>query len=74
MSIVSQACKFADFQQTTKEQQCQRIDESILLELFEEAFARGKGKAVRLIGLHIGLAYEQRDLSPQLVLPFELTT
>ncbi|WP_256469277.1 DNA polymerase IV [Agarivorans sediminis] len=63
--------KFADFQQTTKEQQCQHIDESTLLELFEEALARGKGKAVRLIGLHIGLAHEQQNQSPQLALPFE---
>ncbi|GAD02467.1 DNA polymerase IV [Agarivorans albus] len=66
--------KFADFQQTTKEQQCQHIDESALLELFEEALARGKGKAVRLIGLHIGLAYEQQNQSPQLVLPFDSLT
>lgn len=62
--------KFADFQQTTKEQQCQQIDESTLVELFHQAFARGKGKAVRLVGLHIGLAYEQQTESAQLSLPF----
>ncbi|WP_411991818.1 DNA polymerase IV [Agarivorans sp. DSG3-1] len=62
--------KFADFQQTTKEKQCQQIDETTLLELFNEALARGKGKAVRLIGLHIGLAPEQQNQSPQLILPF----
>ena len=64
--------KFADFRQTTKEQQCQTIDETLLLSLLDEALARGKGKAVRLIGVHIGLAHPQQNQSAQLALPFEL--
>ncbi len=63
--------KFADFRQTTKEQQCQAIDETLLLSLLDEALARGKGKSVRLIGVHIGLAHPQQNQSAQLVLPFE---
>jgi DNA polymerase-4 len=47
--------KFKDFHQTTKEFKFHRFDESIFKTLLEEGIARGDGKAVRLLGVHIGL-------------------
>lgn len=47
--------KFKDFQLTTKEQKCHEIDDAILHSLLAEALSRGNGKAVRLLGVHIGL-------------------
>lgn len=47
--------KFNNFQQTTKEQKHSEIDLKVLKSLLEEALARGGGKPVRLLGLHIGL-------------------
>ncbi|WP_199610796.1 DNA polymerase IV [Flocculibacter collagenilyticus] len=47
--------KFADFQQTTKEQKHNQIERNTLIELLQEAFFRGNGKSVRLLGIHIGL-------------------
>lgn len=47
--------KFADFQQTTKEFTIHYLDSAILNELLIEAVARGNGKKVRLLGVHIGL-------------------
>lgn len=61
--------KFADFQLTTKEQQARDIDQSLLLALFDEAISRGHGKAVRLIGVHIGLEHDQKSQLTQLALP-----
>ncbi|WP_371378197.1 DNA polymerase IV [Thalassotalea aquiviva] len=57
--------KFQDFVQTTKEQACQDINLERILHLLKEAVARGHGKPVRLIGIHIGLAddcQQQRQL------------
>ena len=61
--------KFSDFQQTTKEQKYQRIDETILRQLLCDALERGKGKAVRLLGVHVGLS-DQEDEKHQLDLGF----
>ena len=47
--------KFRDFHQTTKEFKCHQFDEDIFQSLLEEGIARGNGKAVRLLGVHIGL-------------------
>lgn len=47
--------KFNDFQQTTREYACRQVDQGVLSQLLKEALGRGKGKSVRLLGLHIGL-------------------
>lgn len=47
--------KFADFRQTTKEMKFQELSLQVLIELLKEALQRGEGKAVRLLGIHIGL-------------------
>jgi DNA polymerase-4 len=48
--------KFSDFHQTTKEFSTDKIDLVVLSELLSEAYARGDGKKVRLLGIHIGLS------------------
>jgi len=47
--------KFSDFQQTTKEFSFKHFDESIFLSLLEQAYQRGGGRNIRLLGVHIGL-------------------
>ena len=47
--------KFADFIQTTKESKHASFDEEVFDALLELAIERGGGKAVRLLGVHIGL-------------------
>lgn len=47
--------KFTDFQQTTAERSLPRLDTSLLKNLLQEAWSRGDGKKVRLIGVHVGL-------------------
>ncbi|TYK65892.1 DNA polymerase IV [Colwellia echini] len=47
--------KFKDFHQTTKEFKFHQFDDSIFQTLLQEGLARGEGKAVRLLGVHIGL-------------------
>ncbi|MBU2894295.1 DNA polymerase IV [Colwellia sp. D2M02] len=47
--------KFKDFHQTTKEFKFHQFDELVFKTLLEEGLARGQGKAVRLLGVHIGL-------------------
>ena len=42
--------KFIDFQQTTAERRCPELKPEVFDELLEEAWLRGGGKAVRLIG------------------------
>lgn len=61
--------KFSDFQQTTKEIKDDKFCESTFVSLLKEAVARGEGKSVRLLGVHIGLATEQIE-APQLDLSF----
>jgi len=55
ISKIGVKVKFSDFHQTTKEFSTDKIDLVILSELLVEAFARGNGKKVRLLGIHIGL-------------------
>lgn len=50
--------KFGDFHQTTKEHSYQTFEEQVFVALLEEALLRGHGKAVRLLGAHIGLSSE----------------
>jgi len=47
--------KFTDFHQTTKEFKYHDYDNNIFCILLKDALKRGKGKAVRLIGIHISL-------------------
>ncbi|MEM0909802.1 MAG: DNA polymerase IV [Pseudomonadota bacterium] len=51
--------KFQDFQQTTKEQKYDSIDENIFKQLLSDAISRGNGKEVRLLGIHIGLTQSE---------------
>lgn len=60
--------KFNDFQLTTVEHRQSQLSESYFHKLMEEAYERGKGRGIRLVGLHIGLAEQQS--SQQLPLPF----
>ena len=53
--------KFADFTQTTIEQQANSIELSVLTHLIEQAFERGNNKSVRLVGLFTGLQPEQSE-------------
>jgi DNA polymerase-4 len=50
--------KFKDFHQTTKEYKYNSFDENVFNELLNDALIRGSGKAVRLLGVHIGLSDE----------------
>ena len=61
--------KFNDFQLTTVEHRYGALDENYFHTLMEEAFERAKGRGIRLVGLHIGLAVNQS--TQQLILPFE---
>ncbi len=47
--------KFQDFRQTTIERQHPELCFSILEQLLQQAWQRGQGKAVRLLGIHVGL-------------------
>lgn len=60
--------KFNDFMLTTAEKSCHQVTPADIAGLLAEAWQRGHGKPVRLVGLHAGLA----DVThPQLSLPFE---
>ena len=48
--------KFTDFQQTTVETRSDVIDADLALELLAQAVARGQGKAIRLLGVSVGLS------------------
>ncbi|QSX34652.1 DNA polymerase IV [Shewanella avicenniae] len=63
--------KFADFQQTTIETRSQQIDAGLAAELLAQAIERGAGKAIRLLGVSVGLApllLETEDSPEQLTL------
>lgn len=51
--------KFADFQQTTVEKQQPELDMASLKQLLEQAWHRGHGKKVRLVGIHVGLKAQE---------------
>lgn len=48
--------KFNDFHQTTKEFTFNALNHELFAELLMQAFERGEGKKVRLLGAHIGLS------------------
>ncbi len=64
--------KFADFTQTTVEQQAVGLDMGVFQALLEKGLARDRTQAVRLIGIHVGL--ETINQEQQLRLPLEQTT
>ena len=47
--------KFADFQQTTVEQRSDEISPKLFTLLLNEAFERGQGRGIRLVGVSVGL-------------------
>ncbi|WP_198951659.1 DNA polymerase IV [Colwellia chukchiensis] len=53
--------KFSDFQQTTKDYAIAELNIKILQQLLSIAVARGQGKSVRLLGLHLGLTTAQNN-------------
>ena len=52
--------KFSDFTQTTMERKTERVDPGLAQQLMVDAWARGDGKSVRLIGVGVSL----RDPDP----------
>lgn len=60
--------KFNDFVQTTKEQKHDHYDLDVFEALLHEAIERGEGRAVRLMGVHIGLEEPNERASEQLSL------
>ncbi|TKB44536.1 DNA polymerase IV [Thalassotalea mangrovi] len=53
--------KFADFTQTTVDLSCQQLTPELFPSLLREALARGAGKPVRLLGLHVGFSAPQKE-------------
>jgi DNA polymerase-4 len=51
--------KFQDFRQTTIERQHPELCFDILNQLLQQAWQRGEGKSVRLVGIHVGLKSQQ---------------
>jgi DNA polymerase-4 len=65
--------KFADFEQTTVEQQSPECNKRIFIELLNKAFVRGKQRKVRLIGLTLGFSEvtDASEVSQQLCLAID---
>ncbi|NCP63343.1 MAG: DNA polymerase IV [Paraglaciecola sp.] len=61
--------KFSDFQLTTVEHRCQRLDQGYFSELLHEAMMRKGQRGIRLVGLHVGLLNHQHE--QQLALDFD---
>jgi DNA polymerase-4 len=53
--------KFNNFQQTSKAQAYSEINSELFRKLLTAAVSRGNGKAVRLLGIYIGLADESAN-------------
>ncbi len=53
--------KFDDFVQTTKEMSFSDFDHDLFSQLLVEAYARGNGRKVRLLGAHVGLHQEKKS-------------
>ena len=74
LSITRQGVKlkFSDFTQTTVEQSNKGVNLDLYKPLLEQAFSRGGGKSVRLIGISVGFAKPLKEpiKKPQLTLPF----
>ena len=60
--------KFHDFHLTTKDTKHNQLDEKIFINLLHQAFERGQGKPVRLLGLHIAFS-DTEGYFKQLELP-----
>ncbi|MDB6076848.1 MAG: DNA-directed polymerase [Akkermansiaceae bacterium] len=58
--------KFADFTQTTAEKAHPLMDDSIYEDLLAEAWQRGEGKAVRLLGVGVRFRDPEEKLQPEL--------
>lgn len=63
--------KFADFQRTTAEKASSLMDDSIYNELLEEAWRRGNGRAVRLLGVGLRFADEEDQQQMEFLLAQE---
>ncbi|MFT5312426.1 MAG: DNA polymerase-4 [Paraglaciecola sp.] len=73
ISKIGVKVKFADFHQTTRDFAHTKFDNDIFSQLLSEAVERGKGKKIRLIGIHIGLSdvdISKTDEMQQLVFMF----
>lgn len=53
--------KFSDFQSTTVEQAVDEFDESLYVTLLKEAFERGEGRPIRLVGINVGVRNNQNS-------------
>ncbi|MBO1254530.1 DNA polymerase IV [Alteromonas sp. 5E99-2] len=62
--------KFQDFHITTKEQKHSDIDDTLIFQLLAQAIERGKGKSVRLLGLHVAFTDNSHNFK-QLPLDFD---
>lgn len=58
--------KFADFETTTAERAGSRVDAVVLLELLAEAWSRGQGRAVRLLGVGVKFADQETEAQMEL--------
>ncbi|MDQ8192473.1 DNA polymerase IV [Roseibacillus persicicus] len=58
--------KFADFETTTAERAHGRVDAALFTELLQEAWLRGQGRAVRLLG--VGVKFAPKEEKTQLEL------
>ena len=69
-SLVRQGVKlkFADFQQTTVERSVSGWHPELWPRLLQEAWLRGEGRAVRLVGISVGLPGVSDEANPQLSL------
>jgi len=59
--------KFADFRRTTAERAGVALDRSVYQELLAEAFSRGEGKSVRLLGVGVRFAEDEPDAQMELL-------
>ena len=53
--------KFADFQITSSQRATDRVEPQVLRELLAEAWERGQGKSVRLIGAGVRFRSLEKD-------------
>lgn len=58
--------KFADFETTTAERAGSRVDPVVFLELLAEAWRRGQGRAVRLLGVGVKFADQETEAQMEL--------
>jgi DNA polymerase-4 len=56
--------KFSDFERTTAERAHPELDESVFRELLRQAWSRGRGRGVRLLGA--GVRFHDPDQGRQL--------